>query len=97
MTEKEEKYIKIWKNNIEKGKTQYIIKTTIIWAFFVTLLTPFFKFLLNFDLTKEKLIEAYDIKHLLIQFVVFLIVGILFSFVMWKMNVKKYKQLTNQD
>ncbi len=93
MTEKEEKYIKIWKNNIEKGKIQYIIKTTIIWAFFVTLLTPFFKFLIDFDLSKEKLIEAYEIKHLLIQFVVFLVAGILFSFVMWKTNVKKYKQL----
>jgi len=97
MTEKEEKYINTWKRNIEKGKTLYIIRLTIIWAFFVTLLTPFFKFLIDFSLTKEKLFQVYDFKHLIIQFIVFLLVGILFSLMTWKTGLKKYNKLINKN
>jgi len=97
MNKRNSKFIKLWEKVIEKGKTKYIVKTTIFWSVSVTLISPFFKFLFGLELNKEKLIAAYDIIPLLIQFVVLIFGGILFSMIMWKMNSTKYHQLIGDN
>jgi len=91
------KQITNWEKTQKWGKLKYSIIIGIIFGVFVTLITPFFKVLLDLAVDgitttfTEQLTAEYTSGRIMINLVVFLIIGQLLSRHTWNTNEKRYK------
>lgn len=97
MLVREEKYIHNWETNRGKGKWQYILLNTFVWATLLSVIIKLFKIVLS---TKFS-IEALSNTFLNISFLYFwlkFVAGVfLYTLLMWHLSYKKYKELKQKQ
>lgn len=95
MTEKEEKHIKYWAKNIERGRNTYIFKYTIFWTLWMAFFTPLLMMIFDLDFSIEYITSHFSFTKTIVMLSIQVIAAISISFAIWNSSTKKYNKLTN--
>ena len=92
---KEEKFIKKWERASKNGKKAYIIKMALIFIIIAPFTSALFDLILKCDFSNEAINDVLQVRKIVINIVMFTIVGIFIAYNSWNRGLKKYNIIIN--
>ncbi|KAA5533684.1 hypothetical protein F0919_14200 [Taibaiella lutea] len=97
MLAREEKYIYDWETTRGKGKWQYILLNTFVWATLLTVIIKLFKIVLSTKFSIQSFSQTFLNTSFLFFWLKFVGGVFLYSLLMWHLSYKKYKELKQKQ
>jgi hypothetical protein len=97
MLAREEKYIYDWETARGKGKWQYILLNTFVWATLLTAIIKLFKIVLSTKFSLDAFSQTFFNTSFLFFWLKFVAGVFFYSLFMWHLSYKKYKELKQKQ
>jgi len=97
MLAREEKYIYDWETTRGKGKWQYILLNTFVWATLLAVIVKLFKIVLSTKFSAQAFSQTFVHTSFLFFWLKFVAGVFLYSLWMWHLSYKKYKELKHKQ
>jgi hypothetical protein len=97
MLAREEKYIYDWETTRGRGKWQYILLNTFVWAALLAVIIKLFKIVLSTKFSVQAFSQTFFNTSFLFFWLKFVAGVFLYSLWMWHLSYKKYKELKHKQ